>query len=169
MIYSEDRAENVSDTGSKGKKIEFAVDKTKPVIRISGAENRGEYREAEREVTLDIYDNLRLQEVSVSLNGEETVYSASELEENGGRIVLQIKGQNYWQELAAEARAAAGNTVRTETLRLLVTPNLLVQLLMNKAACRAAAAVLLILIAGSVCLFRTRAEKEMEKDGEKRI
>lgn len=169
VIYSEDRAENVSDTGSKGKKIEFAVDKTKPDIRISGAENRGQYREGEREVTLDIYDNLRLQEVSVSLNGEETVYSASELEENGGRIVLQIKGQNYWQELAAEARDAAGNTVRTETLRLLVTPNLLVQLLMNKAACGAAAAVLLILIAGSVCLFRTRAEKEMEKDGEKRI
>ena len=92
-IYSEDRAENASDTGTKGRKLEFAVDKTAPVILVSGAEDGGRYREGTKELTLDIQDNLRLREVSVLLNGQRTVYSASELKENEGRIVLQIPGR----------------------------------------------------------------------------
>ena len=165
-VYSEDRAANVSDTGSKGKTIGFAVDKTAPDILISGADDGGRYREGSRELTLDIEDNMQLQQVCVNLNGQERIYTAAELEENGGRITLRIPAENSWQELTATACDRAGNSERSETLRLLVTPNLLVQFLMNKSAFYTAAGILLVL-EGAVlgCLYvRAQRGKNEEKE-----
>lgn len=164
-VYSEDRAANVSDTGSKGKTIEFAVDKTAPDILISGVDNGGRYREGSRELTLDVQDNMQLQEICVNLNGQNRIYAASELEENGGRITFRIPGENRWQEFTVTASDRAGNTAQTETLRMLVTPNLLVQFLMNKPAFYTAAGILLIL-QGAVMWYvyvRTRRGKKEQK------
>ena len=58
-IYSEDRAENVSDNQTKGKKIEFVMDRTAPSILLSGLEDGGQYRENSRKITLDIQDNVQ--------------------------------------------------------------------------------------------------------------
>lgn len=165
-IYSEDRADNASDTGSKGKTIEFAVDKTAPDILISGADDGGRYREGSREVTLDIQDNMQLWEVCVNLNGQKRIYTALELEESGGRIAFRIPGENRWQELTVTALDRAGNTARTETLRLLVTPNLLIQFLTNKPAFYTTAGILLIL-EGAVMWYlyaRTKRGKNEKKE-----
>lgn len=167
-IYSEDRAENASDTGTKGRKLEFAVDKTAPVILVSGAEDGGRYREGTKELTLDIQDNLRLREVSVLLNGQRTVYSASELKENEGRIVLQIQGANYWQELMVTARDAAGNTAGTKSLRLLITPNLMVQFFMNKPVLYTTAGILLSLETAGLLLLRARLRRR-DRQGRRKI
>lgn len=164
-IYSEDRAENASDTGSKGKKIEFAVDKTAPVILASGAEDGGRYRESAREITLDIQDNLQLEEAVVTLNGERIVYSGADLAEQDGRLVLRIEGENYWQELSVTARDAAGNTAETLKLRLLVTPNLLVQLVTNRTLCYSIAGVLGLLAAAAACVLHARARQAEEEEG----
>ena len=142
-IYSEDRAENASETGMKGKKIEFVVDKTAPDILVSGVEDGGRYREGIREVALDIQDNLRLEGVKICLSGQETTVSASELAEKEGRISVEIQGADHWQELTVTAWDAAGNRAQTETFRLLVTPDFWIQLVMNRAACYSIAGVLL--------------------------
>lgn len=161
-VYSEDRAGNASDTGVKEKRIEFAVDRTAPVVLISGAEQGGRYREHTRELTLDIQDNLCLETVTVILNGETTEYSAQEIEDRKGRITLRIQGKNYWQELSVTACDAAGNAAEEIKLRLLVTPNLLVQLVTDRTLCYSIAAGLMLLTAGIIGVLQ--AGERWKKD-----
>lgn len=131
-IYSEDRARNVSDNHTKGKKIEFAVDKTSPSILLSGLEDGGRYRENSREVTLDIQDNLMTAEVKVFINGIESVYYASEVQKENGRIRLMLGSSNQWQSIRVTAGDAAGNRQELPERKFLITPNLFVQFFMNK-------------------------------------
>ncbi len=126
-IYSEDRATNTSDNNSKGKKIEFVVDKTNPSVLISGIENGGQYRTNSKEMTIDVEDNVRLSKVVVMINGEETVYDAAKLHEVDGKIVLNITDASQWQEIQVTVYDAAGNVQNSETMRVLVTANILVQ------------------------------------------
>ena len=140
----------------------FSSPNTQVINRTDG----GRYREGSREVTLDIQDNMQLWEVCVNLNGQERIYTASELEESGGRIAFQIPGENRWQELTVTALDRAGNTARTETRRLLVTPNLLIQFLTNKPAFYTTAGILLIL-EGAVMWYlyaRTKRGKNEKKE-----
>lgn len=131
-IYSEDRATNTSDNSSKGKKIEFVVDKTNPSVLISGVENNGQYRTNSREMTLDIEDNVRLSEVAVTIDGTETVYDAAQIQEADGKFVMNIGSANHWQDIEIAVTDAAGNKEIPEEMRVLVTANIFVQYFMNK-------------------------------------
>lgn len=133
-IYSQDRATNASDNQSKGKKIEFVLDKTSPSILISGVENHGQYRANSREMTLDIEDNVRLSQMKVSIDGEETFFEEAQIQEADGKFVMNIKHANHWQEIKVSVTDAAGNTEILQDLRVLVTENFLVQFYMNKRA-----------------------------------
>ena len=131
-IYSEDRAQNVSDNYTKGRKIEFAVDKTNPSILISGVENGGQYRTNSKEITIDIEDNISVEQVAVTINGVETVYDASKIQALDGRLFLKINSENQWQDISVVATDAAGNMSSLEEFKVLVTANVLVQFFMNK-------------------------------------
>lgn len=131
-IYSEDQAQNISDNNSKGKKIEFVVDKTNPSILISGVENQGKYRAAGKEMTIDLEDNTSLKNVSVTIDGVERVYEASEIYEKSGRLVVNVQAANHWQKLVVTAEDKAGNITKTEDISFLITPNIFVQFYMNK-------------------------------------
>lgn len=131
-IYSEDRATNTSDNSSKGKKIEFVVDKTNPSVLISGVENNGQYRTNSREMTLDIEDNVRLSQVAVTIDGTETVYDAAQIQEADGKFVMNIGSANHWQDIEVAVTDAAGNEEVSEEMRVLVTANIFVQYFMNK-------------------------------------
>lgn len=140
-IYSEDRAANASDNISKGKKLEFAVDKTAPDIRISGVEQNGRYREAKRRILMDIQENIRLKLVEVKINGKETVYTGAELERCGGRIELWAEGSGNWQKLSVTAKDEAGNIGKTGEICFLLTPNLVIQFLHSDFLVTGAAAL----------------------------
>ena len=131
-IYSEDRATNTSDNNTKGKKIEFVVDKTNPSALISGVENGGQYRMHSKEMTIDIEDNVRLSSVTVTIDGVETVYDAAQIQKMDGKLVLNIGSANHWQDVVVEVTDAAGNTEISEEMRVLVTANIFVQFFMNK-------------------------------------
>lgn len=131
-IYSEDRATNTSDNSSKGKKIEFVVDKTNPSVLIAGVENGGQYRANNQEMTIDIEDNVRLSQVIVTIDGVETVYDAAQINEVDGKLVLNIGSANHWQEVKVVVTDAAGNEAISEEMRVLVTANIFVQFFMNK-------------------------------------
>lgn len=131
-IYSEDRATNTSDNNTKGKKIEFVVDKTNPSALISGVENGGQYRMHSKEMTIDIEDNVRLSSVTVTIDGVETVYDAAQIQKMDGKLVLNIGSANHWQNVVVEVTDAAGNTEISEEMRVLVTANIFVQFFMNK-------------------------------------
>ena len=156
-ICSEDRAANVSDNHTKGKKIEFVVDKTSPSILLSGVEDGGRYRERSREVTLDIKDNVKTAEVKVEINGVECTYHASEVAREDGRIRLMVGNDRRWQNIRVTAYDAAGNKGQLETGRFLITPDLLVQFFMDKKLFYGSMGGMVVLWAGTWhILFRRK-------------
>ena len=146
ILSTEDEAGNVMTNTSMKKSgknlpIVFAVDKTGPTAVVTGIEDKGQYREAERRIQIDVKDNLSLEEVSVSVDGKTRNYGKEELREREGIIGLSIKGASHWQEIRIQAADSAGNllgengenqTSRSLVLRVLVTPEVLVQYYMNK-------------------------------------
>ncbi|MCD8195647.1 MAG: Ig-like domain repeat protein [Lachnospiraceae bacterium] len=167
-IYSEDRATNTSDNNTKGKKIEFVVDKTNPSILISGVEEDGQYREASREVTLDVEDNIQMAEVVVEVDGVETTYSASEVLDADGKIVMTVGSANHWQSIRVTALDVAGNVRTASVERFLITPNIFVQFYMNKVLfwSTVGVALLLALLAGRryfLIAAKRRKKKEEEQ------
>ena len=163
-IYSEDRATNTSDNNTKGKKIEFVMDKTSPSILISGVENNGQYRENERKVTLDIEDNVRLKEVKVTIDGQETTYSAADVEKGDGKLVVTAGSANHWQTMSVTAYDAAGNEKTTEEIRFLITSNLLVQFYMNKPLFYGVCAGVLVLGGGLIWFVIAKRKKKEEEE-----
>ena len=155
-LYSEDRAGNSSDNDAKGKRITFAVDKTSPEILMSGIEENGQYREKKKKIILDVQDNLCLKEVSVSIDGKEKIYREQELEDMGGRIVLEAGSAGHWQELKVQACDAAGHSAGTETIPFLVTPNPLLQILLNKKGLGIWMMMLLLATAGGAGFIRRK-------------
>lgn len=131
-IYSEDRATNVSDNNTKEKKIEFVVDKTNPSILISGVEDGKQYREASREMTVDVEDNVQLSKAVVEIDGKEIVFDSAKINELDGKLVLDISSANHWQNVNVKVQDAAGNEKEIEEMRVLVTANVFVQFFMNK-------------------------------------
>jgi len=162
-IYSEDMAENSSDNSTKGKKIEFVVDKTKPSILVSGVENKKKYRGSNKEVTLDIDDNISLDRVEVELNGKKKVYSGTNLNALNGKIVLTIGSQNHWQNLKITAYDAAENSQIFGKIQFVVTSNIFVQLMMNPGLILGGIGAMTLLGAGtwwSIMTIRKRRKEQ---------
>lgn len=131
-IYSEDRASNVSDNHTKGKEIEFVVDKTKPSVLVTGVEDKAQYREDSRKITVDIEDNIRVGSAEITLNGETTVYTAAQIAETDGQITFTAGSANDWQTLGITVYDAAGNCTKLEEMTFLITANVFVQFYMNR-------------------------------------
>lgn len=131
--YSEDKATNTSDNNSKGKSVEFVVDKTSPSVLISGVEDGGQYREDKHEMTLDIEDNIRVAEMIVDINGVETRFNTAQINEVDGKITMDIESDNQWQVIKVTVVDAAGNMTVADELSVLVTANLFVQFVSNQA------------------------------------
>lgn len=130
--YSEDKATNTSDNNSKGKSVEFVVDKTNPSVIISGVEDGGQYREDKHEMTVDIEDNVRVAEMIVNINGVETRFNTAEINEVDGKITMDIESENQWQAIKVTVVDAAGNETVADELKVLVTANLFVQFVSNR-------------------------------------
>ena len=132
-LYSEDRAGNSSDNDAKGKRITFAVDKTPPEILLSGIEENGQYREKKKKIILDVQDQS-LPEGSKRFQRwkRENLSGSRTLEDMEEEIVLEARSAGHWQELKVQACDAAGHSAGTETIYFLVTPNPLLQILLNK-------------------------------------
>lgn len=158
-IYSEDRAKNRSDNQTKGKKIEFVIDKTAPSILLSGLEDGGLYRDRSKEITLDIQDNVRVSEVKVDINGVRSTYHASEVQEKNGRIILTAGSSAHWQTIGVTATDAAGNKTELEKLNFLLTPNILIQFFMNRTwFCSTVIVLLFLWGAGWQLFFRRKRQ-----------
>lgn len=183
-LYSEDRANNTTNNTSlkhEGRELplEFTVDKTAPTVVVSGVENEGQYRSAERTMTIDAKDNLMLSEVTVDANGEKTTYDARKLAENDGVISVDLKQSNQWQTIKVTAKDAAGNILGSEEERtengvvltsdglmvtVLITPNIMVQYYMNKPLFFGSIAVVVVIIAIIVViLVRRRKQEETQR------
>lgn len=180
-LYSEDRAANTTNNTSlkhEGKELPlaFTVDKTAPTVVISGVENEGQYRSAERTMTIDAKDNLMLAEVTVDIDGEKTTYDTRTLVESDGIISVDLTQSNRWQTVKVTAKDAAGNALGSDEereengvlitsdgllLTVLITPNILIQYYMNRPLFFGSIAVVVVILAVIVILlFRRRKQEE---------
>lgn len=144
-IYSEDRAANSSDNRTKGKKLEFAVDKTGPTILLAGVEDGGRYGEDSREVTLDVQDNIRLEKVEVTIDGETFIYDASRIAKLDGRLSFVVGSAGHWQKMRVIAFDCAGNETALEELQFLITSNFFVQFYRNQVLFYSVIGILMLL------------------------
>lgn len=159
-IYSEDRAKNLSDNDSKGKKLEFVVDKTAPSVLVTGIENGKQYRELSKEITIDVEDNVCIETMEVLLNGEKTNYNSIEIAKMNGRITYLLESNNDWQNLQVTAYDAAGNVAHSEVFKVLITPNIFVQMYRNTPVFYMSLGTLVILLDGMIDFWRKKQETE---------
>lgn len=154
-LYSEDRASNRSDNHSKGEKIEFVIDKTEPSILIAGIEDKGQYREESKEVTIDVQDNICIEKIEILFNDRVTTYSGQELAEANGKVSLTLESDNDWQTMQVIAYDAAKNQTESEKLTFLISTNLFVQFCMNKPLFYTSIGAVLVM-GGSILLLTGR-------------
>ena len=173
IFNTRDRANNTMNNTSvkksnKNLPIEFTVDKTAPTVVVSGVEDGGQYRQAEKHMTADVKDNLALARVTVCIDGERTVYSADELREVNGIIKTTVPSANSWQEIEITSEDEAGNQLgetkekdkaQSVVMKILVTPNLLIQYYMNKPLFYGSIATV-VMIAGVIGFLARRKKKE---------
>lgn len=140
-LYSEDEAGNASSNRSikennaatSDMPITFVVDKTPPINVVTGVDNDEQYVAAERTIVVNYDDNVGMDSLTLSVNGEVVAqYDAQALQQAGGSVQYQAKAANHWQELKVVSVDVAGNVSSETTIRYLLTGNLLVQYYNNK-------------------------------------
>lgn len=177
ILNTQDKAQNSMNNTSvkkanKNLPIEFAVDKTAPTVVVSGVEDDAQYRAAERTMIVDAKDNLALTKVSISIDGEKTVYDGEELLKDNGVIETAVASANRWQSIEITAEDAAGNMPGQSekalegepvVLRVLVTPNIVIQYYMNKPLFYGSIAAIVIM-AGLIIFLVAKKKKGKNKN-----
>ena len=177
-IVSTDKANNesYSDTAnpsySKSQEpatVEFVVDRKIPEVVVNNLERGGHYNVETKTVEIIANDDNLLQNVNITLNGKKVAdYDEEALEENSGRIELEIGSSESLQNLQIEAIDAALNstndteetTVKFE--EFLITTNLFVQYINNPMLVIVTIAGAL-LIAGAIVFLVLRKKKKSAK------
>lgn len=169
-IYSEDRAENTSDNNSKGKKVEFVVDKTDPTIKISGVDEGATYKEEAHEVTIAVDDNVLLSSVKVDVDGETIQeFNASDIEAENGILSFDVQSKNSTaaQAMVVSAVDAAGNSFHTDGVNFWVTTNILILYFAHKGiffGTIAGAAAVIAVVIGRFYIIPAKKKSDDEED-----
>ncbi len=123
-IYSVDAAGNVNENidEEKSAEISFGIDKTAPIIVPIDLENGAQYPVDEKTVSIEIKDNLVLENVVIYLNGEEVDYTV-----NGETYTITIQKSNNIQEVKVVATDAAGNEYELTVGEFLVSTSVLIR------------------------------------------
>ncbi len=156
VIYSEDRAQNVSDNRTKDSGITFIVDKTAPTIAISGVEADEQYVVDERLVTVDVKDNMELGNMQIYVNDNTqpmASYSTEEILEAGGVVSVMLGSSNNRQTLLVGAVDKAGNQSHVSVEDFLITSNMLVQFYRNTPLLMGTIILIALIVAGILYFF----------------
>lgn len=130
-VYSEDTAGNVNENDAEGKdaEITFGVDGTASVISMTNLEENGNYNATSYDATVNVSDNLVLDDVSIELNGEKVEAKAS-----NDNYTFSIPESTDKQTVTVVATDAAGNSLTQEVSGIVVTTNAFVRFLNNTRA-----------------------------------
>lgn len=123
-VYSKDAAGNVNENIDETKKAEisFGIDKTSPVIVPIDFESGVQYAVDMKTVSVEIKDNLVLEDVKIFLNGEKIDYKV-----NGETYTFNVPQSNSKQDVKIVAVDAAGNEQPLEINGFLVNTNIFVR------------------------------------------
>lgn len=159
LVYSEDNAGNKSDNVIKGTPVEFAIDKTNPMAVIAGVTDKERYNVASRELVIDVKDNLGVVSIKVHYGDKVKQFSAKQIQKAGGAVGVTAKASNHWQKVYAEVMDVAGNSITTEPIEFLLTPNLLIQFYNNKAALYFSMGAVILLLCLSLFLWAKKKKR----------
>lgn len=116
VVTSVDRANAVAYSDIKGAKVKFVVDKTAPVVTVSGIEKDGRYKTDKQSVTVMVSDDGgELASLKIVVNGTDVKheYSGEELmsiiEANGGMLSFEISESSDAQSVSIICVDKAGN------------------------------------------------------------
>ena len=123
-IYSKDAAGNVNENidETKEAEISFGIDKTKPVVVPIDFESGKQYAVDLKKVSVEIKDNLVLEDVKIYLNGKEIEYKV-----DGETYTFDIPKSNSKQDVKIVTTDAAGNEEVIEVNDFLVNTNIFVR------------------------------------------
>lgn len=155
---SQDDAGNTSSF-AEDKSFTLYVDKTPPVVALSGIEEKSQYKMSEAKGELSVSDNIKVSMCSVKADGL-AIYEKSGDRLNGADKVQLPSGMN--QTITVTASDMAGNISTYELEGVTVSDNLLMRLFANRIFDIALAAVLVAAAALFILLFRRRRKEEEE-------
>lgn len=115
-ITSRDQAENVNNTQMRGTRIDFAVDRTPPVLVVENLEDGSWYKEKEHTFVIRTTDKTQLAALKVLVNGK----LALEQKELAERETFTLKEAEEEQVVQIIATDKAGNQVLSETYTVMV-------------------------------------------------
>ena len=155
-VYSVDAAGNINENIDETKKAEisFGIDKTEPVIVPIDFESNTQYPVELKTVSVEIKDNLVLEDVKVYLNGEEIKYS-----NQGETYTFDIPEKNEKQNVRIVAVDAAGNELEVLVEDFLVSTNVFVRWFNNTPLFIGSIAGAAILCGAIVFLTKSKRKK----------
>lgn len=120
-FYTVDAAGNVNENIDEAKdaQISFGIDKTKPIATPIDFVSDTQYAVDAKTVSVEIKDNLLLEDVKIYLNGEEVPYVV-----NGDEYSFEVLKSNSKQNVRIVAVDAAGNEEEILVTDVLVTTNI---------------------------------------------
>lgn len=123
-VYSTDAAGNVNENidETKAAEISFGIDKTTPVIVPIDFESNEQYDVEMKTVSVEIKDNLVLEDVKIYLNGQEIEYTV-----DGETYTFNIPESNDKQDVKIVVVDAAGNEQVIEVNGFTVSTNFFVR------------------------------------------
>ena len=104
----------------------------------------------------------------MNIDGKETTYEGEELQKDNGVIEAAIASANRWQSIEITAEDAAGNVLGQSeqklegepvVLRILVTPNIVIQYYMNKPLFYGSIAAVVVML-GLIFVWRKMARRK---------
>ena len=122
-ISSTDVAGNSSDNSSKEQAISFVVDNTPPTQVVTGVQNGGVYTQDSLNVTIEVYDNIAVNTVDVSLNGNKTTYNEEQLSKENGKVYVNVPSDTKTQSLEVTCVDYAGNRAEQQNYSFTVSTN----------------------------------------------
>ena len=137
LLYSEDSAKNAnSNRTNKGSlPINFTIDRSAPVVSVTGIADGDRVRAENRDVTLYYSDSSGIQEIIVYLDDVEYVrLSAEDLAQNPDHYSLELGQSNAYQKLTVTVIDTAGNEQKTEDIRFFLNSSGMQQYLHNTPA-----------------------------------
>jgi hypothetical protein len=150
IVYSVDRAGNVNENiaPQKAMEINFAIDKTPPVIIATGVASGGSYDTNSQPVDVSVKDNLKLVSVEVSVNGALAEYKVT-----GDSYTFDIPAADTPQDISITATDAAGNTSLCTMDNVVVTTNPLLRWYYNTPLFIGSIAALGVLLIGGALFW----------------
>ncbi len=179
---STDAAENSVTNKTKDKNCEFVIDKTAPTAVITGVENDGKYRAAEREMEVALADNIAVGRMDLYISNDENadiLVASTDPESDAPNIVdltstipYVLASSNEWQYIHVVAYDLAGNKFDSmvaedgtalDAMRVLVTSNVLIQFYRNTPVFVVTIIALLLLLFLIIFLLAKRRKKDEDE------